>query len=278
MRANYPSDVTDEQWQVLRRLLPRRARLGRSPLDRERRAVLESDGLSMASLAARLSEVEDGLHDLSALATRRTLATAARGLGATRSPSGRQVTDAECSDRRQSVDSDGGRGRRTRLRCRKEDHRPQATHRCRHARHDPGRGRAWRRLAGSRRILLRAHETSATRSAESRLRRFGVRSLRSAELGEGDVRLDSANGSAIGGSERLCRAPQTLDRRTDLRLDQPLPTKQQRLRTNHRNQRDDDLRHHDRAYVTKARATKNTLKTPSEDGLYAASILTLIRR
>jgi putative transposase len=36
MSANYPSDVTDEQWQVLRKLLPKRARLGRPPIDRRR--------------------------------------------------------------------------------------------------------------------------------------------------------------------------------------------------------------------------------------------------
>jgi len=34
MCGQYPSDVTDGQWQVLRRFLPRPARLGRPPLDR----------------------------------------------------------------------------------------------------------------------------------------------------------------------------------------------------------------------------------------------------
>jgi putative transposase len=34
MCANYPSDLTDEQWQVLRKLLPRPSRFGRPPLDR----------------------------------------------------------------------------------------------------------------------------------------------------------------------------------------------------------------------------------------------------
>ena len=34
MSTNYPSDVTDGQWQVLRRLLPQRSRLGRPPIDR----------------------------------------------------------------------------------------------------------------------------------------------------------------------------------------------------------------------------------------------------
>lgn len=37
---NYPSDVSDEQWEILRRLLPPRSRCGRKPLDR--RAVLNA--------------------------------------------------------------------------------------------------------------------------------------------------------------------------------------------------------------------------------------------
>ena len=32
----YPSDVTDEQWRILKRLLPKRARRGRRPIDRRR--------------------------------------------------------------------------------------------------------------------------------------------------------------------------------------------------------------------------------------------------
>jgi putative transposase len=34
MCANYPSDVTDEQWQVIKKQLPKRSRLGRPALDR----------------------------------------------------------------------------------------------------------------------------------------------------------------------------------------------------------------------------------------------------
>ena len=37
---NYPSDVSDEQWEILRRLLPPQAKRGRKPLDR--RAVLNA--------------------------------------------------------------------------------------------------------------------------------------------------------------------------------------------------------------------------------------------
>ena len=37
---NYPSDLSDEQWEIVRRLLPQRSRCGRRPLDR--RAVLNA--------------------------------------------------------------------------------------------------------------------------------------------------------------------------------------------------------------------------------------------
>jgi len=40
MCANYPSDLTDEQWQILRRLLPRPNKLGRPRIDR--RAILDA--------------------------------------------------------------------------------------------------------------------------------------------------------------------------------------------------------------------------------------------
>jgi len=33
-RTNYPSDLTDEQWQIIKNLLPKPARLGRKPIDR----------------------------------------------------------------------------------------------------------------------------------------------------------------------------------------------------------------------------------------------------
>jgi putative transposase len=33
-RTNYPSDLTDEQWQVIRKLLPKPAKRGRKPIDR----------------------------------------------------------------------------------------------------------------------------------------------------------------------------------------------------------------------------------------------------
>lgn len=36
MERNYPSDVTDEQWQVVQPLLPKRAKGGRPPIDRRR--------------------------------------------------------------------------------------------------------------------------------------------------------------------------------------------------------------------------------------------------
>ncbi|HVU87329.1 MAG TPA: transposase, partial [Pirellulales bacterium] len=34
MCANYPSDLTDEQWHLIRPLLPKRSKRGRPPIDR----------------------------------------------------------------------------------------------------------------------------------------------------------------------------------------------------------------------------------------------------
>ncbi|MEZ6073114.1 MAG: hypothetical protein R3C10_23315 [Pirellulales bacterium] len=34
--SKYPSDLTDDQWQMIRRLLPTRAKRGRPPADRRR--------------------------------------------------------------------------------------------------------------------------------------------------------------------------------------------------------------------------------------------------
>ncbi len=38
-RTNYPSDLTDEQWQIIRKLLPKPAKRGRKPIDR--RVILD---------------------------------------------------------------------------------------------------------------------------------------------------------------------------------------------------------------------------------------------
>ncbi len=131
----------------------------RPTFDFECRPLPESNGLPMAGLAARLSEVENGLHDLPALANRGALATITRCSREADSPSGRQAADPECGNPRQSVDSYGRRGRRTRLRRRKEDHRSEAARRRRHLGDDPGRRRTWGLLA-RRRSLLRADENS----------------------------------------------------------------------------------------------------------------------
>lgn len=34
LRTNYPSDLTDEQWQIVKKLLPKPAKRGRKPIDR----------------------------------------------------------------------------------------------------------------------------------------------------------------------------------------------------------------------------------------------------
>ena len=79
------------------------------------------------------------------------------------SPVGRQEADAHGGDHRQSVDSHGRRGRRTRLRRGQEDHRPQAASGRRHAGIGAGGRRAWSLLARSRWSLLCADAVEINR-------------------------------------------------------------------------------------------------------------------
>ena len=84
MSANYPSDLTDRQWQLIRPLLPRRAKRGRPPIDRRWivNAVLyvSANRLPVATTARRLSQMEDRVHGLPAMAGNRSVATHSRRL------------------------------------------------------------------------------------------------------------------------------------------------------------------------------------------------------
>ena len=74
----------------------------------------------------------------------------------------------------------------------------------------------------------------------------------------GSSKSFSSNGrppiAATCASQRLRRAAQTLDCRTHVRLDQPLPTKRYGLRAEARTQRSHDSRHHD---CTQVQATRS---------------------
>ena len=78
----YPSDLSDAQWQIISRLLPKPKKRGRKPIDRQechrRDPVLEPNGMPMAVFACRLPELEYGLWRLSWLAVGWNLETDSR--------------------------------------------------------------------------------------------------------------------------------------------------------------------------------------------------------
>lgn len=78
MSAQYPSNVTDGRWQVLRGLLPKTGKAWQTAhlpaAESECNSVRQSNGLPMAGSAARFCQVEDGINRFLALASRRRLA------------------------------------------------------------------------------------------------------------------------------------------------------------------------------------------------------------
>ena len=201
-QANYPTDLTDEQWQILRKLLPQPSRRG-APQRVCRRAVINAilyllSAARLASPAARVPQVEDGLRDLPQLAQRRNLAEDPR-FAPGQTPTARGSQDlAQRGDHRQP-DGQDDRGRwPTGLRCRQEDQRSQAAHRRRYLGADLGgrgpRGERPRlRRGGSGLGHPRAVE-DAIPPPEGRLRRQAcLWSKQPAGVREGRVRVVAAN-------------------------------------------------------------------------------------
>ena len=171
--------------------------------------VFGSHGLPVATAADRLSQVEDGLHGLLAVAEVWPLAADSRRLAWASSPAPRQAAPADGDDHGQSIDSHGRGRRRTRLRRRKKDHRPQATPGGRYLGFDLGGRRARRLLARSRRRPFRGDGFErALPAAEGHLRRQRLRPPGIARLDSSDLRLDPANGAATLPSPGLRRPAQ----------------------------------------------------------------------
>lgn len=144
--GSYSSDVSDEQWEILRRLLPPRSCCGRKPLDR--RAVLDAilyvllTGCQWRALPQRFSEMVERVHDLPPLEIEWNLGSPARHLARMLSPTSRQEADADRRDHRQSNHPNLGHGQRsTGLRRREKTARPQATFGSRYV--GIGVGHAW---------------------------------------------------------------------------------------------------------------------------------------
>ena len=123
----------------------------RSTMGHQCDPVSQPHRLPVALLAPRLSQMEDGLHRLLAVAQGRRLGENPRSALSATAPGSRQEADSQRGDHRQPVDTHRGRRRRTRLRCGEKDHRPQATYRRRHVGIDLGRRGAWRVLGKIRR-------------------------------------------------------------------------------------------------------------------------------
>ena len=253
--TNYPSDLTDEQWQIISKLLPPRKKRGRPPVDRREivNAILyvNRTGCQWRALPHDFPKWKtvytvfwrwrkDGLWQKINDALRERVRVAAR-----------KETYAYGGDHRQPIGEDHrGRRRRTWLRCRQKDRRPETTYRGRHLGIGVGGRGAWGLLAGSNRSRHRVVASAGQiPPVEGDLRRLGLWSRRLGRDRQGDVWLDTANGASPCRSQRLCRLAKAMDCRTDLRLAISLSSSQQRLRTQSRNQRGNDPHHDDKPHV-----------------------------
>ena len=251
MKRQYPSDITERQWRILKKLVPKRKPTGRPPLDRRvvLNAILYLDrtGLPMATAAGRLSELEVGLHRLLEVAERGDLAANSRCAARTNQAIGRKTQNAVGRHHRLAVGANRRRGPRAWLRCGKATKaadrsgrkkaeggsfikRSQTAHRRRYSRPAVDGGRHGGGHAGRERGGVRAlSHAGIVHTAEGRLRRFGLRPTRVARMGLPKVRLDSANRPASRSHQGIRGSAQAMDRGTNLRLDRPLPPPFQRL-------------------------------------------------
>ena len=237
-RAKYPTDLTDQQWQILRKLLPQPSLRG-APRTVCRRAVIDAILYVLRSGCAwRLLP-----HDFPNWKTVYGVFRNWRNDGTwqkihdslrdkLRRREGRN-TSPSAGDHRQSIRQDD-RGRRPEgLRCRQEDQWSQAAHRSRHARTDLGRcrpsGKYSRLRRGAAGLGNPGPIQGAVQSLEGDLRRQRVWPKQSSGMRERCLRMVAANCPETGEGERICGVAETLDSRANLRLAGAIPTPQQGL-------------------------------------------------
>lgn len=262
---NSPSDVSDEQWEILRRLMPPRAKRGRKPSDR--RAVLNAilyvllTGCQWRALPKdfpKWSSVDtiyrrwklDGtwvrIHD--------TLRERCRqAAGKKRTPTAAIIDSQTAQTTTVAGDQrgyDAGKKRTGRKRHLAVDTLGLILSLVVHAASIQDQHRSTRIADQTARIVS---------TLESDLRRLGLWPQWPARLDTPNVWLDSANGSPTRRTSSFRGAPQTLDRRTHLQLDHLLETLRQRLRTPSRQQRNADLHPNDPPHVKATRRRKNLI-------------------
>ena len=238
MDRQYPSDVTDRQWRVLRKLLTSTCRRGRPPLDR--RWVLNAilyvlrtgcqwrqlprdfphwKSVSTVFWRWRQAGVWKLIHD--ALRDRCRRAAGKRRLSRVAIVDSQSVRTAEGGEFR---GYDAGK---------------KITGRKRHLAVDT-LGLLWSVVVhgadlqdhdGAAFVIARLQEACTRLQvifADAAYARAGLPDLLRLDAA---IRLDAANGPASGAGLRVRGAAEAVDRGTDLRLAQPLPPSQQGLRT-----------------------------------------------
>ena len=235
-QAKYPTDLSDEQWRILRKLPPQPTHRG-APRTVCCRAVVY---LLRGGCAWRLLPREfpkwktvygiflgwrndrtwQRIHD----ALRDKLR---RKVGRKSSPSAAVLGQSDRQDDR--------RGRASsRLRRGQENRRSQSAHRGRYARPDPRPRRSFGGRSGSRRGALRPARfgpyTIAVSPSEGDLRRHRLQPQRTSSPSRQSLRMADPDCASTGQGQGIRRVAQTLDRGAHFRLAGTLSSPQQRLR------------------------------------------------
>lgn len=265
-QANYPTDLTDEQWQILRKLLPQPSHRG-APRTACRRAVVNAilyvlrSGCAWRLLPHEFPKWKTVYGIFRTWRDDGTWPEDPRFAPGQAATSGGPQDVPQCGDHRQS-DGQDPRGRRPAgLRRGQEGQRPQAPRRCRHAGTDSGRrgppgerpGLRWggAGVGGSRSV------EGAISAIEGDFRRQRLWPKQLAGVREKRVRVVPANRAETGEREGIRGTSEAMGRGTNFRLAGPISPEQQGLRAEHGIERGDALYHDESCDAPSPRSLKS---------------------
>ena len=261
MSEHYPSDLTDGQWQLIRPLLPKRAKRGRPPIDR--REILDAvlyvvrTGCQWRQLPLdfpkwktvytvfrrwRMAGVWEQIHNVLRQRVRRSVGK-------------RSKPTAAILDSQSVRTAEGGEQRGY-------DAGKKITGRKRHLAVDTlglvwavvVHGADWQDHEGAHFVLMLLNQQC--RRLQVVFADSAVRPTGAARLGSHDLRLALTNGPPAGEGQRVRGVTEALDRGTHVLLDRPPPPTCPGLRTEYRNQRSHDPHRHDQPHDSPTRPTK----------------------